>query len=298
MAALGYGRHRDVPDSVARLSGGGDVRLPRSLKDNGLDGERRLVGRSPRRAVWHRRALRWDGTRTGATVRAASRVYSKGMAWGWAAAAWGVSAALAVGSVSAEDGVPRLDLERYSRRPASPYHWLTLRPAESRIERAGHGAAVFEGDEPERAVPLPGVLLDCKTGEPGSPALPLVGLLTWRRFPAEPFARQWTNPLDWFAAGWQWEPYYAEAGSLAWRRRDGAGRFAQAVTVRRPRWAYSTDTRYEVELDPALLARAFAEPGAVELAVEAPGLEVEALFRVGAPTARFIEACGPTAAAD
>ena len=188
-------------------------------------------------------------------------------------------------------GAGQVPLENWTHR-GGPYHWMGIRPIESRIEREGVGVVRCERTSTSQCASMPVVLMDCKAPEPGADRIPLQGSLHFKALPGEPHALQFLDPGAWVLF-WKTKPYYESPVEVTVARSEGPPiRFPATLT--RERWAYSTDTAYEVAPLPIReIAEALAEPGNVALSIDGPDILVRATFELDGRTGEFLNVCDP-----
>ena len=196
----------------------------------------------------------------------------------------------------APQAVPaQVPLERWTHR-GGPYHWMGVRPVESRIERRGVGVVRCERDAASKCPSMPVFLMDCKAPESGAGRIPVQGSLHFEALPGDPHALQFLDPTAWI---WFWksEPYYESRVEVT-LGRSARPPLRFPATVTRERWAYSTNTAYEVSpLPMRAVAEALAEAGSAVLRIEGSELLVRATFVLDGRTGEFLDACDPSRAA-
>ena len=186
----------------------------------------------------------------------------------------------------------QVPLESWTHR-GGPYHWMGVRPVESRIERRGVGVVRCERDAASKCPSMPVFLMDCKAPEPGAGRIPVQGSLHFNALPGDPHALQFLDPTAWI---WFWksEPYYQSRVEVT-LRRSKLPPLRFPATVTRERWTYSTDTAYEVAPLPVrAVAEALAEAGRAVLRIEGSELLVRATFALDGRTGAFLDACDPS----
>ena len=191
-------------------------------------------------------------------------------------------------------GAGQVPLERWTHR-GGPYHWMGIRPIESRIERRGVGVVHCERDSKSKCASMPVFLMDCKAPEPGADHAPVQGTLHFKALPGDPHALQFLDPTAWIQF-WKTEPYYKGRVEVT-LARSGRPEVRFPATVTRARWAYSTNTAYEVAPLPIReIAEALAEAGNTVLDIAGPEILVRATFELEGRTGEFLDACDPNRA--
>lgn len=189
----------------------------------------------------------------------------------------------------------QVPLEHWTHR-GGPYHWMGVRPVESRIERTGVGVVRCERDAASKCPSMPVLLMDCKAPEPGAGRIPVQGSLHFNALPGDPHALQFLDPTAWI---WFWNtaPFYESRVEVTLARSARPPLRLPAI-ITRERWAYSTDTAYEVApLPMRAIAEALADAGSADLRIEGAGLLVRATFALDGRTGAFLDACDPARAA-
>jgi len=140
---------------------------------------------------------------------------------------------------------------------------------------------------------MPVFLMDCKAPEPGAGRIPVQGSLHFKALPGDPHALQFLDPTAWIRF-WKTEPYYESRVEVT-LERSGRPPLRFPATVTRERWAYSTNTAYEVVPLPIReIAEVLAEAGKAELTIENSDILVQATFELGGRTGEFLDACDPS----
>ncbi len=182
----------------------------------------------------------------------------------------------------------QLPLENWTHR-GGPNHWLGIAPIESHIER-NRGDVVRCTRGSARCASTPVFLMDCKAPHSGADSIPVGGSLHFNALPGDPHALQVLDPFAWIWS-WKTQPYHESRVEVT---LDNSLRppVRFPATVTRKRWAYSTNTAYEVTPLPIrAIAEALARAGKAKLSIEGPEIRVHATFALNGRTGEFLNAC-------
>ena len=191
-------------------------------------------------------------------------------------------------------------VERYTRRPNGPCHWLGLAPLRASTRGPNSGAVMAYDARSASHVPAPALLADCCTASGTIEERALIAWIEMDRLAGDPGAWQVTNPLHWlpglastfFSDG----RFYDETALVTLERTGPAGgpTWEWRAPIRRESVQWSTESGYQITLGSSKVIEAFRSAGAYDLRIEAPGLESRAHFVTGEKTEAFIEACRGT----
>lgn len=191
-------------------------------------------------------------------------------------------------------------VERYTRRPNGPCHWLGLAPVRASTRRPNSGVIMAYDARSASHVPAPALLADCCTASGRIEEKALIAWITMDRLEGDPGAWQVTNPLHWLpglASAFFFDgTFYDETAIVTLERTGPAGGqgWEWLAPIRRESVQWSTESAYQVRLESSKVIEAFRSAGAYDLTIEAPGLESRAHFVTGEKTEAFIEACRGT----